>query len=74
MNLFLFDLHYKLPFLAITLVPRLKVNSFTWMAVGPLGKTSHEPILCGQDEAAVLVIVGVLEDTQELQTEEKSDR
>lgn len=39
------------------------------MAVGPLGKPPHQPILRGEDETAVLVIVGVLEDTQELQAE-----
>lgn len=65
-DLFLSDLHLNLA----KPVPHLKVNSFTWMAVGPLGKPPHQPILRGEDEAAVLVIVGVLEDIQELQAEE----
>ena len=37
------------------------VKSITWMAVWPLGKPPHQPILGGQDEAPVLVKVGVLE-------------
>lgn len=69
-NLFLVDLHFKLPFNHLC----IKVNTFTWMAVGPLGKTSHQPILRGEDEAAVLVIVGVLEDTQELRAQRERGR
>lgn len=41
--------------------PPLPVKSFTWMAVRPLGKSPHQPILRGQDEAPVLVIVCILE-------------
>lgn len=44
------------------------------MAVGPLGKPPHQPILRGEDEAAVLVIVGELEDTQELQAQRERER
>lgn len=69
-NLFLVDLHFKLPFSHLC----IKVNTFTWMTVGPLGKTSHQPILRGEDEAPVVVIVGVLEDTQELRAQRERGR
>lgn len=39
----------------------LRVKLFTWMAVRPLGKSTHQAILRGQDETPVLVKVGVLE-------------
>lgn len=32
-----------------------------WMAVGPLGKASHQSILCGENETAVLFKMCVLE-------------
>lgn len=41
----------------------LSVKSFTWMAVGPLGESPHQPILRGQDEAPVLINVCVPEHT-----------
>lgn len=44
------------------------------MAVRPLGKPSHQPILRGENETAVLVIVGVLKDTQELQAEDEEEQ
>lgn len=43
------------------------------MAVGPLGKASDQPILRGEDETAVLVVVAVLEDTQELQASKQKE-
>lgn len=39
------------------------------MAVGPLGEPPHQPVLRGQDEAPVLLKVGVLEHTQQLEGE-----
>lgn len=37
------------------------------MAVGPLGKSPHQAILRGQDEAPVLVKVCMLEHPQQLE-------